>query len=78
MYIKAESEGVVDHTHQSLVDCESADSPLSEETGKMKSVVVVQDRTCSERKPWEKMEMEDNDSGGGCGSPHCHGNSGEP
>ena len=77
MYIKVESVGEASHTHPIACDVESGDSPLSEETSAMeserlKSVVVVQERTDREMEVDKSMKMETGRYGGGCG------NSGEP
>ena len=76
MYIKAESVGGDGHAHSAVDDCESL---LSDEEcpGRLKSVVVVQERTNSEEKSGSKgptVEME-TDGGGAKGGA---GNSDEP
>ena len=68
MYMKAESEDESSHTHSPLADC---DSPLS--ARKMKSVVVVRERT--QRDQEKKLEHESTEMEG-CGDGR--GNSGEP
>lgn len=65
MYIKAESEetvGGVGHTHPPVCDSDgSSESEESEIPEKLKSVVVVQERTDTQRKSGKdsaEMEME--------------------
>ena len=75
MYIKAESVGEASHTHPVVGGDDSGESPLSEEAlapvareEKLKSVVVVKERTDNEKNDEGSTEMETGEGGGGCGN----------
>ena len=81
MYMKAESVGGVEHTHPDVGagDSPSSDEAVTECPGRLKSVVVVQERTLREEKSDSKgnsvvMETEEGGVKGGAE----HGNNDEP